>query len=161
MTDVYTEHLLLRALQKEDLPHLHELCSDERITAFMRFDTTHSMKESNAILTSFLKEPLSCGIWVNKQMIGVFSYKQTQEPDVYDISVFFHPNAWNKGYFSEILAYMLPYAKEVLKAKKVKGFILENNPASCRVAEKFGFQHIHSFTPDEEGVILRIYELNM
>lgn len=158
MNDIKTEHITLTELKPQDLPFFHELTSDERVGTYMRFGTAHSLKESEDILSSFLKESLACGIWEKDTMVGVFAYKHTDEAGTYDISVFFSPSVWNKGYFSEVLAVMMPYAKKHLHAKKLKGFILENNAASCHVAEKFGFQHSTSFTPGEDDLVLRVYE---
>jgi RimJ/RimL family protein N-acetyltransferase len=57
-----------------------------------------------------------------------------------EVSYRFKPSAWGKGYASELTAFSLAFARDVLRLGEVLAFAHPDNKASRRVLEKSGFR---------------------
>ena len=71
-----------------------------------------------------------------------------------EVGYFFHPQAWGRGFASELVAAALEAADCVLKLAEVRAFARAENIASRRVLEKAGFQVVR-FVPELERWLYR------
>lgn len=152
-------NLCFYALSEEHLQPFFELVKLEEIGNFMRFQTAQTMRDADIILHDYIDGNYAFAIYEQEQMIGVYAYKQTQKPFVFDISVFFAPNAWGKGYFKETLHAMIPYAFEVLQANVLQGYVLESNIGSRKAVLSCGFQEVRMVHPEDADQDLYVYQL--
>ena len=69
---------------------------------------------------------------------------------------------WNRGYCSEAAKSLVQFAFEKLAVKNIMAEHLSSNPASGRVMQKLGMQHVNQTRkPDRNGkmALIEIYEL--
>jgi [ribosomal protein S5]-alanine N-acetyltransferase len=66
----------------------------------------------------------------------------------------FRPEAWGKGYATELASACLDWADTVLRLPEVCAFVHPDNAASRRVLEKVGFEPVR-FVPEMRRILLR------
>jgi [ribosomal protein S5]-alanine N-acetyltransferase len=71
-----------------------------------------------------------------------------------EVSYFFHPDAWGRGFATELVGACLDVADRVLKLPEVRAFARPENTASRRVLEKAGFE-ILRFLPELRRLLYR------
>jgi ribosomal-protein-alanine N-acetyltransferase len=71
-----------------------------------------------------------------------------------EVGYFFHPEAWGRGYGSELMAACILLADNVLRLPEVRAFARAENVRSRRVLEKAGFEVIR-FVPEMERLLYR------
>jgi ribosomal-protein-alanine N-acetyltransferase len=71
-----------------------------------------------------------------------------------EVSYFFHPDAWGRGFATELVGACLEIADRVLKLPEVRAFARPENTASRRVLEKAGFE-ILRFLPELQRLLYR------
>jgi len=71
-----------------------------------------------------------------------------------EVGYFFHPDAWGRGYATELVAASLDLADRVLELPEVRAFARAENAASRRVLEKAGFEIVR-FIPEMERWLYR------
>jgi len=71
-----------------------------------------------------------------------------------EVSYFFHPDAWGRGFATELVGACLDVADRVLKLPEVRAFARPENTASRRVLEKAGFE-ILRFLPELQRLLYR------
>jgi RimJ/RimL family protein N-acetyltransferase len=69
-----------------------------------------------------------------------------------EVGYWFHPQAWGRGYASELVRASLAFADDGLGLDDVKAFARPQNAASRRVLEKAGFQPV-AFVPKLERLL--------
>lgn len=160
-----TKNLLFRPLEPADAAALFSLTSDERVARYMRFDTHHSLRQTEELVAEY-NAPENRGFLIlskpSGHLVGLFALKADQEePGTYSLTTFTAPSYWNRGYATEALQVMLPYAREILNAKALTAYVVERNTGSRRVLEKSGFSVFHRLEfPDLEGGLL-VYRLRL
>ncbi len=73
------------------------------------------------------------------RVIGFGGVTMRAGQDGLNISYHLHPDAWGRGYASELVAETLAVAFGLLGARRVVGLVRPANPASRRVLERAGF----------------------
>jgi [ribosomal protein S5]-alanine N-acetyltransferase len=71
-----------------------------------------------------------------------------------EVSYFFHPDAWGRGYATELVRVALDLADRVLKLPEIRAFARAENIASRRVLEKAGFDFVR-VVPELERLLYR------
>jgi [ribosomal protein S5]-alanine N-acetyltransferase len=71
-----------------------------------------------------------------------------------EVSYFFHPDAWGRGFATELVGACLDVADRVLKLPEVRAFARPENTASRRVLEKAGFEALR-FVPELQRLLYR------
>jgi ribosomal-protein-alanine N-acetyltransferase len=71
-----------------------------------------------------------------------------------EVTYFFHPDAWGRGFATELVGACLEIADRVLKLPEVRAFARPENTASRRVLEKAGFE-ILRFLPELQRLLYR------
>lgn len=60
-----------------------------------------------------------------------------------EVGYFFRPDAWGRGYASELLSACLDHADRMLGLAEIRAFAHPDNTGSRRVLEKAGFEQRH------------------
>ncbi|WP_135822234.1 GNAT family N-acetyltransferase [Halostella litorea] len=74
--------------------------------------------------------------------VGSVQLYPIREADGYaNFGVWFHPDAWGRGYALEASAHLLDYGFSDLRLHRVSATVRAGNDASCRLCERLGFVH--------------------
>lgn len=160
MTDANTDQpnlvsprLLLRPFELADASRVQMLAGDERIAATTENiphpypdGAAESWIESHA--TSWASRSLVCFAITQRedsQLVGAISLIDIQ-PTQAEVGYWIGVDYWNKGYGTEATRTITQFGFEELKLKQLVAKHLTRNPASGKVLEKSGFEHVESTT---------------
>jgi len=73
------------------------------------------------------------------KLVGFGGVTVSKQFHALNLSYHFHPQAWGRGYATELVGETLSFAFKELNATTVIGLVRSANPASRRVLEKTGF----------------------
>jgi len=147
--EIHTENLTLKIAYPETMDAIFALNSDEEIMRLLGIKSTIQLEEDkrkhkqglsahNKKFVHFFIYPKGgqdvigwCGyhIWYTDHNRAELGYK------------FFDDSAKGKGWMSEVVAIVIQYGFDVMKLHRIEAMVGENNNASLRILEKFGFQY--------------------
>lgn len=158
LAGITTRRLELRRFVKEDAGPLHAFMS--QASAMRHTYVAPSFEHCLARLDAYeaMRPVLGFAPWVVRtagggEPIGWGGLSiDPDEPDWgLELSYAFAPNAWGRGYATELAQFALAHAFGVLKAPEVHAFARPENAASIRVLHKSGFMllgHEHTLERD-------------
>lgn len=162
---IETERLTIRPLSFEDLEAVYQIASDEEVAHYMRFDAHKSKEETKVLLEAYITSGDCYALAIHEKetgaFVGLFVFKKGEEAEDYTLTSFNGKAYWNKGYNTEILKAMKPYAKEVLGAKTLTAYVVGDNKGSCKVLEKNDFQVIEALNKEDLTCPLFIYQIQL
>lgn len=139
-----SRRLALRALEKEDLPFLHELHNSfKNMTYFFEepYETLRELEElfekhlHNPSERRFVAEDLETGV-----QAGVLSLIEIDEINRNaEVDIIVSEEERGKGYGSEAFALVIKYAFDVLNLHKLYLEVLTTNTVGRRIYDSFGF----------------------
>ncbi len=135
--------ILYTPLTMEDSEAFYRLAGDERVAATMRFDCPRTRAESDRILADYISRgnrSFALRFQPDDELFGVFAFKSEAGADTADLSQMILPEQWGRGLGNQIIDEMVRLARKEKWYKTLKGYILETNTASRRMAERSGFQ---------------------
>ena len=144
-TILETERMILRYQQVSDVAFLAELWSDKKVEEF-----TGSEHKKEWLVAEFENTALDpraekYDLWVvaDKQSGALLGHcgfidKEVDGQIEYDISYFFAPKYWGKGYASEMAMALKEYAFGDLGLTRIVALINPENVASAKVAKRIG-----------------------
>ncbi|MGB0931826.1 MAG: GNAT family N-acetyltransferase [Chitinophagales bacterium] len=143
-----TKRLLIREFTLQDLDYIHEYAKQEEVVQFQNWGP-NTIEDTQAFLQNALdwidktprlthelcieskehKIPIGgCGVFVEKN-----NAKEAK------IGYILNPLYWNKGYVTEAVKGLIPYAKTRIGVEVIRATCDTKNFASKRVVEKTGF----------------------
>jgi len=146
---IQTSRLTLRPLCEDDIPSLFAIQSNGDA---MRFTyTAPSLEECARRLRAYEETRTRHGyapwVVVDRNISLVIGWGGLNV-DPFDpgwgieVSYFFHPNYWGRGFATELVLASLRHAFEVLSVPQVNAFAMPDNVGSLRVLEKCGFEFL-------------------
>lgn len=166
MTLFETQRLLIRHLELTDTDSMFAIFSLPEVTKWMGDGSplTRELCEkwievsqknyaakgfgASAVIEKSTHEFIGCS--------GIVYDSERQEPE---IIYAFQPNAWGKGYASELVPAMLNYGLTECGLTYILATIAEANKASAHVVEKAGM-HFVIEEPNPDGHITLVYRIN-
>lgn len=147
-TIIETERIILRHFCDDDAEAVFEFDSNEEVVRWTGEPTlTHIDQARDIIENTWKPEYEKYGYAryavVHKQdqkVIGFAGLKYLPEFDDADLGYRMLPEYWGQGLATEMAEALVEHAFNDLGLVKVLGFAMPENPASCRVLEKVGFQ---------------------
>jgi len=158
-----TERLILRDFVEADWDAINGMLSDAEATRYMHFATWAAEKRRKwltwCLTNSQLPTPDAYNwaivLKTTAQTIGWFGIGGASHPGVEnerDFGYLLVRRAWGHGYMTEALRAVLRYEFETLGTPYISATCETANPASARVMEKVGMQHIKTVRDaDSEG----------
>ena len=145
---IHTERLYLRDLTDEDLDHVHQLKSDDRIWQYSTQAISKSIDDSKDYLSKLLsnyEQSISCfqGLFLveNDTFIGeAGEISHNSRSNRSTIGYNLLPGFWNKGYATEISKGIVQHLFDIKKVERVEALVIEGNIGSKKVLEKTGFK---------------------
>lgn len=142
-----TERLFVRELQWADWESVHTYAQLPEVSQFQHWGP-NSVSETK----SFIKQTLAyqlheprfhyelCVCLKDGTHIGGCGiFVEPSRPQQALIGYLLHPNFWNQGFASEIVAYLVPFCREQLHLETIGATCDTRNVASQKVLEKNGF----------------------
>jgi RimJ/RimL family protein N-acetyltransferase/uncharacterized glyoxalase superfamily protein PhnB len=138
-----SERLILRPLNVEDAADLHPIYSDSESMRFWDHPPHLAVTETSARIAREIAPERSCWwtIWHTRdnRAIGVVGY--LGNPGVPGMGYILHRDYWGEGYMSEAVCAALDYGFDHLEVDRVELWIVRENLASRRLAERMGFTY--------------------
>lgn len=141
-----TKNLKLCGARRADVRDLFSFLGDASAMTFTHVD--HSLQDCRrrVMVHEYFRRRDGCAPWVVREsdtdrIIGWGGlYQDPFEPGWgFEVGYFFHPEAWGKGYASQLVAAALSVADDQLKLSEVWAMAHPENRGSQRVLEKAGF----------------------
>jgi len=159
-----TERLVVRRLTPEDKDNFFLLNGNEEVMRYIR--ATKTREESDAHLEAILADEAANpaagkGRWLIEEkatgrFVGSFAIIPIpSEPEKTQLGYSFIPEAWGKGYATEVSKAGLQFFLDNTDLPEIYGVTETANTASMKVLQKAGFQ-FHSIKM-EEGKDLTIF----
>jgi len=143
------------------------LSTDDEIRALISKETDPEMiKAYGEMLEGAINNPL-CREWyapfiiklTDGTYIGDLCFKGLSSDGITEIGYGFSPEYWGKGYATEVVHYIVSWAFQNPKVKKIEAETLESNIPSQRVLIKCGFVRNGQF--GEEGPRFEIKRVDL
>lgn len=146
--EIETERLLLRQLQVEDGPLLHQYWSDVDVLKYMTLDAFQSIGETIEMINLLrsLVENEQGIRWaiVNKDdhaVLGTCGFHNVKsEHRRAEMGYELGKEYWGQGIMREALAAIIGYGFTDKQYNRIEVFINKGNDKSVRIAEKMGFK---------------------
>lgn len=154
-----TDHLILNIATAETMEQLFEQCTNTEIARFMGItleEVPNEREKHKQGLTKYDQSFVHFFISEigNNQVIGwagyhIWNTKHHWAEVGYKL---FDDRHKRKGWMTEALRVIIPYGFQVMELRRIEARVGQDNTASLRLLEKFGFQ--------EEGVLRQNYLVN-
>lgn len=162
-TNLITERLYLRELDKEDAPEIFRMRSDARVNEFIDRAPTISLDESQKFIQNILtaqhkQEGMMWAITLkdNPKLIGTIVYWHiAKENDKAEIGYEMLPEYQGKGIMQETLTEVIRFGFEIMQLKTIVAETKANHLKSINVLKKCGFEEIEKI---DDGYL--VYRLN-
>lgn len=166
---VETNRLILRELQKDDVPGMFELDKNPQVHQYLGKQPIQSIAEAAAAIEFIRKQYRENGIgrWavISKstgEFLGWSGLKLITEPIggrslYYDLGYRFIERHWGKGYATEAARASLEFGFNALQQSAIFAMAEPENKASIHVIHKLGFSFIETF--DWDGTPHHFYSL--
>ena len=143
-----TKQLLLRVPTTSDLAFVTELFSRPELVAHRPVPVPDTAEQSAKRLNDDIAhwDELGFGRWAAEaegRLVGFGGVTISNQFSALNMSYHFHPDAWRRGYATELVHESLLFAFTELESDTVIGLVRAANPASRRVLEKCGFAFAH------------------
>lgn len=145
---LYSERLLLRQIEPKDKFNIFTGLSHPEVIRFygISFRTLDATEEQMDWYEQLWQE--QTGLWWaiceknTGRFLGACGYnKLLVQAQKIELGYWILPLYWRKGYVSEALQLIIPYAFEVLKVKRIEAFVELGNDASDAVLKNQGFSY--------------------
>ena len=156
-----TRRLLLRPPRLTDVPALFTFLGDPQAMQYTHLDQSLRQCRRRIAVHERRRRRDGCAPWTiltrdAQRIVGWGGlYEDPFDPGWgVEVGYAFHPEAWGKGYATELVTASLDLADAALALPEVRAFVREDNPASRRVLEKSGFVEQH-FVPELGRLLYR------
>lgn len=169
---LHTRRFRLRQLNPDDTPEMFIQRSHPVILRYINREPQQKTEEALQFIEKVLKleannESITWAIVPEREtkLIGTIClWNINKEKHIAEVGYALHPDHFNKGVMSEVIAEILDFAFNSLSLERVDAFTNKENSASIRMLEKNGFSRNQAYEQvyedREEMSYNRIYSLN-
>ena len=160
-----TERLLVRKLKLSDIEGFFELESNPKVLQYATGEVKtkeECQKELEELIEKYGKENNDFWIYTIERkldltFIGTLALVKDDDKND-EIGYRFIEKFWGNGYATEICEGLILYCKSIGMIKLI-GCVVDENVASAKILERFGFKEIKKFISDDIGLPETKYEL--
>ncbi|MDQ1902718.1 GNAT family N-acetyltransferase [Paracoccus sp. WLY502] len=156
-----TKDLKLCCIRKADVAALFSFLGNAAAMRFTHVDRSLRECRRRVMVHEYFRRRDGCAPWVVRErctdrIIGWGGlYQDPFELGWgFEVGYFFHPEAWGKGYASQLVSAALAVADDQLNLPEVWAMAHTENWASQRVLEKAGFVHARPL-PERKRMLYR------
>ena len=138
---IETEHLIIRDFQKKDAAGLLEYLSHPRVNCFVG-DRLCSEESALAYISNSPKDMLRYAVCLKEDdsIIGdVFALREYT--DTFSVGWYFNQRFEGKGLAYEAATGLLDYLFHNISARRIYGFVEDDNRRSKRLCKRLGMRH--------------------
>jgi ribosomal-protein-alanine N-acetyltransferase len=160
-----TSHLLIRHLNRNDVGAMFAIFRDPLVTRWMGDGNPLTREQCEKWIDVSLRNYETKGFGASAVIekntgefigcSGIIYDSERQEPE---IIYAFHPNAWGKGYASELVPAMLTYGLIDCKLDHILATIDLENKASQHIVQKAGMKFVHE-EQEADGHVTLVYRI--
>lgn len=148
LPNLYTDRLILRKIEKDDIDDLFICLSNEYVTKFMFIDfaATKEMTEKilNSMINSYKKNkatPWIIALKDSNKLIGICGFsKYDEENKKAEVGYLLNYDYWNSGITTEALEAVIKFGFKTMNLNKVEARCISDNIASENVMIKSGMK---------------------
>lgn len=149
---VETERLILRKLEQRDAPlYFERISSREAVAKTMLWEPHQHPDETEALVARCVQwyaDPTFCrwaiALKSDDTIIGVADLLRFTEDHRCSFAYMIGEEFWGQGYATEALRAIFAYGFDHLNLRQIEADHFSDNPASGRVMQKLGMQHVGS-----------------
>lgn len=138
---IATQKLTLRPIELTDASAIFSYTSDPRVARFTHWNA-HASIEDTIQYISHIQQNTNSHVWgitlpESNMLIGECSITQHEDgrAELYYALAY---NQWGNGYATQALTALLSITEEIPSIDRLEAWIISENLASCRVAQKTG-----------------------
>jgi ribosomal-protein-alanine N-acetyltransferase len=138
---ITTPQLILRPIELTDAPAIFSYTSDPRVAHFTHWDAHTNLDDTIRYITH-IQQNTNTHVWgitlpESNTLIGECSITQHEDgrAELYYALAYAH---WGNGHTTQALTALLSIAQEIPTLDRLEAWIIRENLASCRVAQKAG-----------------------
>jgi [ribosomal protein S5]-alanine N-acetyltransferase len=145
---INTERLILRLVDRDDLPALFDVNCDPAVTRFLPYSAWQTMDDANDWYERTLKRQETGAAWqfaivlrATARALGtclLFNFDEGSRRA--ETGYVLGQAYWSKGYASEAMRGLIAYAFGTLDLRRLEAQINPQNLASCALIERLGFE---------------------
>lgn len=161
-----TPRLFVRHLNPDDIESMYSIFNNPAVTKWMGDGTTLSRalceKWINVSIRNYATKGFGASAVIEKDsaaMVGCCGIVYDPEQQEPEIIYALHPNAWGKGYASELVPSMLKFGLRQYHLPYILATIHSDNTVSQRIAEKAGMEQ-NSSEIEPDGSVTLVYKIN-
>lgn len=156
-----TPRLYFRIFQPEDATDLFRIEGDADVMRFIRTptaDISHSHQRiANELAYAAENEGLGLCACYEKEsgtFVGLVKIKHVENTDAIEVGYGFVPEAWGKGYATEVTRASIEHLQTNFTGRPIIAFIHPNHHSSRHVLEKAGMKQVTTvFEGHEDAVV--------
>lgn len=144
-----TQRLYLRLFEVSDAHDLFRIESNPDVMAFIRKPVTELSQSLGRIRQEAIYAAANEGLGLfacfekaNDTYIGLVKIKHIDDTDDIEVGYAFLPEAWGKGYATEITQKAIEYLQQNFEGRKIVAFVQNENTSSKHVLEKVGMKKV-------------------
>ena len=137
--------LTFEKLKAQDIPEIANMLTKKEVCKYLNFGPNDFDETKNYFLAMLEDKNSNNYIFTiheNSDFVGQCALLGTDEKDTYLIAYQLDNNFWGKGYGYLAGKFLIGFAFETLKAKKIIGDCFSENLGSKKIMEKLGFKLI-------------------
>lgn len=161
---ITTQNLILRPIELVDASAIFQYTSDPRVARFTHWNPHTNLDETIRYINR-IKQTATTHAWgielpETKTIIGECSITQHADgrAELYYALAY---NYWGNGYATKALTALLSITDEIPSITHLEAWVIQENSASCRVAQKAGMQLMQTIEQawilDNHSHDIRIY----
>lgn len=171
MRDIKTERLILRQTNLEDKENIFKVLSNPKVIENLNMNLHGNIDDTEKLLEDYFegiktgtKFPFTIIDSESGNFVGIFLLKvDLYNEEAFEFTIYLEEDFWGRGFYTEILPYMIELVFENIKTKNFRGYVMEKNISSRKVLEKSNFvlekifkvpgieERIYSFLITKEG----------
>lgn len=161
-----TPRLFCRLFRLEDAPDLFRFESNPDVVRYIRPPVSDPLQSKNRIVQEIAYAALHEGLGLfacfekaSNSYIGLVKMKHVENTDAIEVGYGFIPEAWGKGYATEVTQKAIEYLQQNFANRPIVAFISPENLPSRRVLEKLGMVEVqNAYQGHEDAVVFGILE---
>lgn len=161
-----TERCIIRPLRREDIPFILEMYQEPDSNKYIAPLNNKSQEEQEEFLELKLAESEGDAgfftLWSKTEageFLGTINVNVFKALGLPQVGAHLSRKIWGQGYASELMPWMLNYAKEQKGWKVVYGIFESRHPVSKNLLEKFYFESIRQ--TELQGLSVEIYSKSL
>lgn len=159
-----SSRLYLRHFKESDVNDLFRTEGNPDVMAFIRKPVSHPSQSLARIRqeTAYAAENKGLGLFAcfekaTDSYLGLVKIKHIDNTNAIEVGYAFLPEAWEKGYATEITQKAIEYLNRNFKERKIVAFIQADNLNSRRVLEKAGMAEVeNTYEGHEDAVVFEL-----